>query len=560
MTITRLLAGCLAVSLLSSCGGKGDDAAAPAAPLDGLAIQLYTLRDVVGDSALWADNHARVLASLADAGYKAVEAANYAGGKFYGIAPEEYRAQVEAAGLLPLSSHATRVLSPEEIASHDFTEAMQWYDEAIDAHKRAGMEYIVTAWAPLPASLDEARTWVDYHNAIAAKAAEAGLKYGYHTHTQEFDLIPGTDIVWIDYLVENTDSAAMIWQMDTYHAVQGKASPVAYINKYPGRFELIHYKDMYELGQSGMVDVRPITRAAQAAGGTRWYVVEQGEPAPGTTSLDAALHNAQYLREQWGGKAPVSDTARGQYVIADKAQADLSAYPVDDEGYIRLFDGETLSGWRGYGMDEAPASWNVDDGAIHLAGSGTGEAQVEGGGDLIFPHKFKNFELELEYKISKGGNSGIFYLAQEAAVQEDGETVYLPIWQSASEYQVLDNANHEDARLGVDGNRQAASLYDMIPAKPQNALPYGEWNKAKITVYKGTVIHSQNGENVLEYHLWTPKWKEMLRDSKFNKDGEFPCAYNLMIDMGGPDHAGYIGLQDHGDDVWYRNIRVRELE
>lgn len=261
-----------------------------------------------------------------------------------------------------------------------------------------------------------------------------------------------------------------------------------------------------------------------------------------------------------GATAEAPKVDRGEYVIADKAQTDISNYPVDAEGYTVIFDGKTLDGWRGYGMDEAPRSWNVDDGAIHLVGSGTGEAQMEGGGDLIFPHKFKNFELELEYKISKGGNSGIFYLAQEAMANEDGEDVYLPIWQSASEYQVLDNDNHEDAKLGVDGNRQSASLYDMIPAKPQNAKPYGEWNKAKITVYKGTVIHSQNGENVLEYHLWTPKWKQMLKDSKFNPDGDFPCAYKLMINMGGENHEGYIGLQDHGDDVWYRNIRVKELE
>ena len=81
--------------------------------------------------------------------------------------------------------------------------------------------------------------------------------------------------------------------------------------------------------------------------------------------------------------------ARGDYRIADRAQTDISALPVDDEGYIVIFNGENLDGWRGYGMDAAPTSWNVDDGAIHLVGSGTGEAQMEGGGDLIFPHKFK---------------------------------------------------------------------------------------------------------------------------------------------------------------------------
>ncbi len=241
------------------------------------------------------------------------------------------------------------------------------------------------------------------------------------------------------------------------------------------------------------------------------------------------------------------------YEVADKALVDLKDFPVDQDGYITLFDGKTLNGWRGYGMDEAPSSWNVEDGAIHLKGSGTGEAQVEGGGDLIFAQKFKNFDFEFEYKISEGGNSGVFYLAQE--VKSKGE--YLPIWQSASEFQVLDNDGHEDAKLGIDGNRQAASLYDMIPAKPQNAKKAGEWNKGKITVFKGTVIHAQNDENVLEYHLWTPKWKEMLQESKFKENGEFPIAYKLLVNMGGDNHEGYVGFQDHGDDVWYRNVRIK---
>lgn len=249
-----------------------------------------------------------------------------------------------------------------------------------------------------------------------------------------------------------------------------------------------------------------------------------------------------------------------EYQVSDRQNVDVAKLPVDKDGYIVLFDGKTLNGWRGYGMDEAPESWTVKDGAITLKGSGTGEAQVEGGGDLIFAAKFKNFELELEYKISEGGNSGIFYLAQEVTTKENGKDVYLPIWQSASEYQVLDNAKHPDAKLGVDGNRQAASLYDMIPAKPQNAKPAGEWNKAKIMVYKGTVIHGQNGQNVVEYHLWTPKWTEMLQTSKFKEDGEFPIAYELLNNMGGKNHEGYIGLQDHGDDVAYRNIRIKVLE
>jgi len=105
-------------------------------------------------------------------------------------------------------------------------------------------------------------------------------------------------------------------------------------------------------------------------------------------------------------------------------------------------------------------------------------------------------------EISEGGNSGIFYLAQE----KEG----VPIWKSAPEMQILDNAKHPDAKLGKDGNRQAGALYDLIPAVPQNSKPAGEWNKITILVYKGTVVHNQNGENVVEYHLWTQDWKRYV--------------------------------------------------
>ena len=242
------------------------------------------------------------------------------------------------------------------------------------------------------------------------------------------------------------------------------------------------------------------------------------------------------------------------------AETDSLSLPVDKDGYITIFDGKTFNGWRGYGKDNVPSRWVIEDGCIKFNGSGGGEAQTAEGGDLIFAHKFKNFELELEWKIYKGGNSGILYLAQEVtSTDKDGKEVLEPIYISAPEFQVLDNANHPDAKLGKDNNRQAASLYDMIPAVPQNAKPFGEWNTAKIMVYKGTVVHGQNGENVLEYHLWTPQWTEMLENSKFSKE-KWPLAFELLNNCGGENHEGFIGLQDHGDDVWYRNIRVKILD
>ena len=229
---------------------------------------------------------------------------------------------------------------------------------------------------------------------------------------------------------------------------------------------------------------------------------------------------------------------------ADANTIDSSA-TVPQEEWITLFDGKSFDGWRGYNRADMPAAWTIEDGAIKINGSGRGEAGAKDGGDIIFDRKFKNFELEFEWKVSPAGNSGVFYLAQEIADE--------PIWKSSPEYQILDNAKHPDARLGKEGNRQSASLYDLIPAKPQNAKPAGEWNTGGILVSKGSVIHFQNGEPVVEYHLWTDDWKKMVDGSKFK-------GWENFIHAGGENQEGYIGLQDHGDDVWYRNIKLKILD
>lgn len=249
---------------------------------------------------------------------------------------------------------------------------------------------------------------------------------------------------------------------------------------------------------------------------------------------------------------PAADKSTGEEAATEEkteAPATETAAPntlteaEKEDGWMLLFDGENTTNWRGYCKDEFPEKgWVVEDGAIRCLASGKGEAG--GGGDIIYDRQFENFELALEWKIAEGGNSGIFYLAEEQC-GENGE----PIWKSAPEMQILDNEKHPDARLGKNGNRQAGSLYDMIPAEPQNAKPAGEWNQVKVLVYDGTVVHSMNGENVVEYHLWTDDWKEMVANSKF-------------VDFEGFEDVaerGYIGLQDHGNDVWFRNIKVKEL-
>jgi len=212
----------------------------------------------------------------------------------------------------------------------------------------------------------------------------------------------------------------------------------------------------------------------------------------------------------------------------------------EKDGWVLMFDGKTTNGWRGYNLQAFPEKgWVVEDGTLHVIGSGRGEAG--GGGDILFDKKFSNFELSLEWKVSEGGNSGIFYLAQEIP----GE----PVWKSAPEMQILDNEKHPDAKLGVNGNRAAGSLYDLIPGDMEVVKPAGEWNQVKILVYKGTVIHYVNGKQVLEYHLWTDDWNKMVLNSKFK---DYPWFLNTAAE-------GYISLQDHGDDVWFRNIKIREM-
>lgn len=212
------------------------------------------------------------------------------------------------------------------------------------------------------------------------------------------------------------------------------------------------------------------------------------------------------------------------------------------EGWKLLFDGETSQGWRGVNKQHFPAAWSVVDGTLMCKGSGRGEAGAADGGDILYDQEFSNFLLRLEWKISEGGNSGIFYLGKEV----EG----WPIWRTAPEMQVLDNEKHPDSFLGVNGNRKAGSLYDLIPANPQNTKPAGEWNSVEIMVYRGTVVHKQNGETVLEYHLWTDEWKQLVAGSKFP---------GLNPDWANVAESGYIALQDHGDDVWFRSIKIKEL-
>jgi hypothetical protein len=209
-------------------------------------------------------------------------------------------------------------------------------------------------------------------------------------------------------------------------------------------------------------------------------------------------------------------------------------------GWTLLFNGKDFTGWRQCNGTAMPANWIIEDNAMKVF-TGAGKKPGSGSnGDIIYAvKKFKNFELSIDWRTSEMGNSGIFYYVREVPGQ--------PIYYAAPEVQVLDNVKATDNKLA---SHLAGSLYDMLAADPKTVKPAGEWNNIVIKIVDGKVTHVQNGVKVCEYELWTPKWDEMVANSKFKT---FPGFTE------GIAKEGYIGLQDHGYPIWFRNIKIREL-
>lgn len=244
-----------------------------------------------------------------------------------------------------------------------------------------------------------------------------------------------------------------------------------------------------------------------------------------------------------------TNTVKPKIEYSNLPQIDIKDIKKNKAGEYILFDGTSLVGWRGYNKDHIPNKWSIEDGVLKF--SRNPNVDKPEGGDIIFAHDFQNFELTFDWKVSEAGNSGVFFLAKEVKGQ--------PIYISSPEYQILDNEKHPDAKMGVNGNRKSASLYDMIPATPQNSKPAGEWNTSKIVVKGDKVEHYQNGVKVVEYTVRTKDWTNLLQASKFSEE-KWPIAFELLNNVGGDNKAGLIGFQDHGDDVWFKNIKVKVLK
>lgn len=203
-----------------------------------------------------------------------------------------------------------------------------------------------------------------------------------------------------------------------------------------------------------------------------------------------------------------------------------------DTPWVALFDGGSFDGWRTFGLDSV-RGWAIEDSCLTALGQGGDHAN-----DLITIRHFKDFILEVEWKTSPQGNSGIFFYADDSKTDA--------IYEIAPEYQIIDDAGWPDQ---LEEWQKTGANYGMHPAPSDKKLkPVGEWNTSRIKVERGRVIHWLNGQKVVEYSLWSPDWEKRKLQGKWK---DFPLY--------GSQKEGSIGLQDHGKKTWFRNIRIWDM-
>lgn len=217
----------------------------------------------------------------------------------------------------------------------------------------------------------------------------------------------------------------------------------------------------------------------------------------------------------------------------------VTGYSKTGSEWIQLFDGNTLKGWHSYGQKVPGSAWAADSGTIHLRPGAKLGYQTTDGGDLITDDVFDNFMLELEWKVSKSANSGLIFYVEEDTMK------YKETWHTGFEVQVCDNEYNVDAHVF---KRDAGAVYDLVPVTKEAAKGHGEWNKVEMTSNNGKVDIRLNGIQNISFNTRSKEWKQMIAGSKFKNMPGF-----------GLFKSGHIALQDHGQEVWFRNIRVKRL-
>jgi sugar phosphate isomerase/epimerase len=253
-----------------------------------IGLQLYSLRaDMKEDP----QNTLRLVSSI---GYRSLETANYADGKVYDMEPVFFRRYIEDLGMKLKSAH---IGGPRDYDPAKKDEALDWWKKAVADHKKMGAKYIIKPSMPIPKTLDELKVWCDYYNAIGEVAKKSGMMFGFHNHAREFENIEGK--MMMDFMIENTDPKLVCYELDVYWAQKGGQDPVDFLQKYPGRFPVLHIKDEEEIGASGTLDFKAIFEAAYAQGMKDYFVeVERYnfEPIESVKQSFDYLNKASYVK------------------------------------------------------------------------------------------------------------------------------------------------------------------------------------------------------------------------------------------------------------------------
>lgn len=224
-----------------------------------------------------------------------------------------------------------------------------------------------------------------------------------------------------------------------------------------------------------------------------------------------------------------------KYIISAFVLFAFSPLANAQKGFKPLFDGKTTTGWHTYGKTSAGSAWEVVDGTLHMNPDKKGK---DGGGDLVTDKEYGDFHLKLEWKVAPKANSGIIFYVHE-------DPKFKQTYLTGPEMQVLDNDGHPDGKIT---KHRSGDLYDMIQSTSEPVKAVGEWNQAEIISRKGKLTFILNGVTVVKTTMWDENWKSLIAGSKFAKWEGF-----------GTYKTGKIALQDHGDQVWYRNISIKEL-
>jgi hypothetical protein len=242
---------------------------------------------------------------------------------------------------------------------------------------------------------------------------------------------------------------------------------------------------------------------------------------------------------QSNSKQPAEETTKPDPMSTPAADTTNKITAAEQsEGWQSLFDGTSKNAWHVFNDTSDGSAWKVADGTLYLDTTNKKDGKMPGGGDIVTNDEYENFHLKLEWKLGPAGNSGIMFYVQEGPQYER-------TFHTGPEMQVLDNAGHPDAKVP---KHHAGDLYDLIASSPETVKPAGEWNQVEIIANKGTLEFHLNGSKILSTTLWNDTWKKLVAESKFKKWPGF-----------GTYKKGRIALQDHGDEVWFRNIKIRKL-